>query len=303
MSLDLGTELSMLDREKGYRDEDVLRELYWSEGLTQGEIADVFDTHQAVISEWMRRHDVQTRSKRRGPTHLRINDGGYECWEVGSLGKQVSVPVHRLLMIAEHGFEAVTEADVVHHRNGIPWDNRPENLELMGNAEHTKHHVDIEFSGAPWRDEDILYQKYVKEGKTFAEVADELGADGPTVSMWLRKYGLLEEGKHEVRPWRDEDVLHKEYVEKGKSTVEVANELGASAGTISRWLDNYNIPVRSRGDVQDEPWHDEDILYQEYIEEGKTIEEVADALGASESTIGRYLHKHDIPVRNRWERV
>jgi hypothetical protein len=28
----------------------------------------------------------------------------------------------------------------VHHKNHIPWDNRPENLEIIGHAEHTARH-------------------------------------------------------------------------------------------------------------------------------------------------------------------
>jgi hypothetical protein len=43
------------------------------------------------------------------------------------------------LAVAEYGYDAVCNKQV-HHENGVPWDNRPENLELMRIDEHAKHH-------------------------------------------------------------------------------------------------------------------------------------------------------------------
>ena len=49
--------------------------------------------------------------------------------------------IHRLVAIGEFGLEAVT-GKVVHHKNGIPWDNRPSNLELIeSQAEHARRHA------------------------------------------------------------------------------------------------------------------------------------------------------------------
>jgi len=48
------------------------------------------------------------------------------------------VPIHRLVAVAKYGFDAV-ENQQVHHRNGVRFDNRPENLGLMSNSEHQRH--------------------------------------------------------------------------------------------------------------------------------------------------------------------
>jgi len=48
------------------------------------------------------------------------------------------VPLHRLVAVAEYGIEEVKEKHV-HHKNGVRFDNRPSNLELMSDVDHTLH--------------------------------------------------------------------------------------------------------------------------------------------------------------------
>jgi len=47
------------------------------------------------------------------------------------------VPIHRLVAVAEYGFDAVVDKEI-HHKNGMPWDNRPENLEPLSKEEHRR---------------------------------------------------------------------------------------------------------------------------------------------------------------------
>jgi len=54
-------------------------------------------------------------------------------------GEQVEFPIHRLLAVAEYGFDSIAGL-TVHHQSHIPWDNRPEKLELMTKSEHQTHH-------------------------------------------------------------------------------------------------------------------------------------------------------------------
>ena len=80
--------------------------------------------------------------------------GGYEHWrsyefrpETPTRGKEdVYVSVHRLTAVvasypADQPIEAVLddlrEKDV-HHRSGVPWDNRPENLEAVPHGRHSE---------------------------------------------------------------------------------------------------------------------------------------------------------------------
>jgi len=47
------------------------------------------------------------------------------------------VPIHRLVAVAEFGVSDVVEKHV-HHKNGVRWDCRPENLELLSNSDHQR---------------------------------------------------------------------------------------------------------------------------------------------------------------------
>jgi len=202
----------------------------------------VFGVSRTTVYRWMKRHDIKSRTTGRGPAYFHTNNFGYEYWQCTVMGEKEAVPVHRLLMVAEHGFHAVAEADVVHHRNEIPFDNRPKNLELMGKGEHQRHHIDGEYCGTPWRDEEKLYEEFIQQGKTMQEVADEWDTSDSVVYRWIRR--------HNIRPWRDEGYLNDEYVKKGRSTVEIADELDVSSNTIRRYLHNFDIPVREPGERQ-----------------------------------------------------
>jgi len=57
----------------------------------------------------------------------------------GVVGK--GVLVHRLLAVSEYGYEKVCN-NVVHHKNEVKWDNRPDNIEVMSRTVHAKLHAD-----------------------------------------------------------------------------------------------------------------------------------------------------------------
>jgi len=125
-----------------YKNKDTLREEYQTQSI--GQLADKYDVSKSVIHYWLKKFDIQ---RRKHPKHQHIslrtnvwgNNPGYEIWQARVDGDVKRVQHHRLLMVAEHGFDAVSNS-VVHHKNGIEWDNRPDNLELLTDEEHKQHH-------------------------------------------------------------------------------------------------------------------------------------------------------------------
>ncbi|WP_161973239.1 HNH endonuclease [Halostella litorea] len=138
---------------KPYRDEERLRELYHDRGLTTREIADELGCTNGTVSKYLNEFDIDTRpnwkagveaareANRVEKVTLRTLPAGYEYWtsKEGEDRTGRIVYVHRLLAVAEHGFEAVADSDV-HHSNHVPWDNRPENIELMDASDHGQYH-------------------------------------------------------------------------------------------------------------------------------------------------------------------
>jgi hypothetical protein len=73
------------------------------------------------------------------PLVLHQDEEGYEYFGSKWEGKNEELKLHRLLAVAEYGFDKVA-GKVVHHKNGIPWDNRADNIEVLTRSEHGKIH-------------------------------------------------------------------------------------------------------------------------------------------------------------------
>jgi hypothetical protein len=133
-----------------YKDEEYLYEQHWEKMNSLRQIGRENDVSHKTISYWFEKLDVRKRSQGGEFPWVPFrtvgessHSAGYERWvHTDTTGedrvKQI-VSVHRLLAVSEHGLNGV-EGKSVHHKNGIKWDNRPENIELMEPGEHTAHH-------------------------------------------------------------------------------------------------------------------------------------------------------------------
>ena len=131
---------------KRYREEETLRRLYWENGMTMEEMADRLGCSLPTIQTWMNRHSIpRRRTGPKGSIHPSIftKSSGYEIASARVDGEMLAVRLHRLVAVRESGFDAVSGMHV-HHRNGVPWDNRPENLEIVTSSEHARRHAEIE---------------------------------------------------------------------------------------------------------------------------------------------------------------
>lgn len=124
-------------------DESMLREMYYGKGMNVSEISDSVGAPKTTIRRYMENNGIDRRQvgKFLNHAHLRNKDG-YLVWATKIQGEQKTVRVHRLVAVAEYGAEYV-KGKSVHHKNGVRWDNRPENLEVMSPEDHSKHHYEL----------------------------------------------------------------------------------------------------------------------------------------------------------------
>lgn len=135
------------DDDTPYRNKETLERLYVDERLSQDEIADRLECGVATVSRWMDKHGIDARSRKengaiqasRTPAHYYTNNRGREIWVDNTGDSFESVTVHRLLAVAEYGYERVA-GNHVHHELNIPWLNTPANITPKDPTEHLRDH-------------------------------------------------------------------------------------------------------------------------------------------------------------------
>ncbi len=128
-----------------WRVESKMKKMFES-GYSQEQMAEKWGCSQSTISDWKNRHGIEMDMKSRSGRHreipyFRTKNTGYEVvgsWN-GERGVSDRVYIHRLLAYLEVGIENLEEM-YIHHKNRIPWDNRPDNIEVMTPEEHGKIH-------------------------------------------------------------------------------------------------------------------------------------------------------------------
>lgn len=117
-----------------------LEHLYHGKRMTQEGIGELLNCPPTSVGNFMQEHGIETRRQvdMRPPSMYFSDDGYLTCrHRVGD--DRHAFRVHRLVAVAEHGFDEVS-GNHVHHKNGMKVDNRPGNLELMTLSDHTAQH-------------------------------------------------------------------------------------------------------------------------------------------------------------------
>jgi len=103
--------------------------------------AERLKNEQMSEEERMAQVEAAHKARRVERAEFRLSQRGYEYWRSHNGENEDTVKVHRLLMtLAVDDLDELDGKDV-HHKNGVKWDNRLENLELMMPAEHRRHHA------------------------------------------------------------------------------------------------------------------------------------------------------------------
>lgn len=132
-------------KDEKYKNEEWLREKYINQRKSCIQIAKELEVNKESVRLQLENHGIERRNKGQKPklyAPLEVSHQGYEVWRnvlSSSKSDNIRYPVHRLLAVAEYGFEAVGNKDV-HHKNEIRWDNRPSNIEVLSRSVHTTIH-------------------------------------------------------------------------------------------------------------------------------------------------------------------
>jgi len=215
----------MADSTKGqgapWRDEETLREEYVHKQRSSTELAEEWGCSHTTVNRWLRRYDfdkyrqllnfrLPARSREEGISGGRNSLGGYEIIEItASDGRTKRAMHHRLLAVAEWGLDAVRGKEV-HHQDNIPWDNRPDNLELLTKAEHRREHEGTEMvDGEPWYAEDNLRRLYHELEWPSSKIAEKYDVRDETVIDHMEKHGIERRSKSEANRLRHQDATQQ----------------------------------------------------------------------------------------------
>lgn len=167
-----------------------LKRLYHDEGMTLAEVVEKTTAGgHSTVRYHMNKHGID----RRDPSEFNKNlhagitteKSGHMSWYSDDPdGQRRTMKVHRLVAIAEHGADAVA-GNHVHHKNEIPWDNRPSNLEIKSPKDHHSHHSTGEsHPGSKLTESDVKdILSRLKAGETGRSLANEYGVSETTISM------------------------------------------------------------------------------------------------------------------------
>jgi len=104
-------------------------------------------------------------------------------------------------------------------------------------------------TNAPWRNEELLRQKYCVEDKSSYEIGEELGCHGSTIQRWLRNHDIDRDDPgwpNEEHPWQDKETLQRLRNEEGLSIEEIAQRFGAHVETIRGWFRRFSMQSRQK---------------------------------------------------------
>ena len=125
--------------DRAYRDPETLRRLYHGEGMTLQEVGDELGVAGSTVRTWMEKHGIERHYGNPYRVTIKTRKDGYVQWFNDYEGKQRTCLVHQLVAIA-HGADphkVFSGGDYnIHHKNGIPWDNRPSNLDFVTSETH-----------------------------------------------------------------------------------------------------------------------------------------------------------------------
>ena len=143
---------------------------------------------------------------------------------------------------------------------------------------------------------------YCGMGMSRRVIADVFGVTSHTISTWMKEFGIEARTKlgDSVKPSKKE--LEKMYLDQGMSQLEIANEIGVTNMTVSRWIRKYGINPRTKSEAKlvNSMRPLKENLEKMYLEKEMSMTEIANEIGVSCQTIFTWMKEFGIESRTKF---
>jgi len=124
---------------------------------------------------------------------------------------------------------------------------------LFSSTHSLKNHVgQVHPDAFPWNDEELLRKRYVEQGCSRSELAEEWECTEETISNACERHGIKMRSRGSTIEYPEHDhpeCLRWLHQEQGLSAKGMAAVIGSSRESIYDWLRTYNIEYEREG-----PW-------------------------------------------------
>jgi len=138
-----------------------------------------------------------------------------------------------------------------------------------------------------------LYKYYIEENKSSTEIAKIFNCSQNTILRNFKLHNIpvrkFTNYTRKLRKPINKDLLEQLYIKEGKTTVEISKVIYAPISTVWYQLKKYEFKLRHPGSKGNETKIKKEDLYELYVKQLKTQEEIGKFYNCSAATIKKYL--------------
>ena len=113
---------------------------------------------------------------------------------------------------------------------------------------------------------------------------------------------VMKTEKEEKKLWRDEEWLREQYLDRELGVAQVAKIAGCDRHTVSDWLREFSIPMRSVREVRrlqwkNRPYTNKEWLVHQYHEKGLSTTQMGRICSVEKGRIRKWMVKLGVPRR------
>ena len=103
-------------------------------------------------------------------------------------------------------------------------------------------------------DPEWVRKQYISDKKSTREIAKKIDCSRSAVQNWINKHGIdtSDRRNEPILRLKDRQWLREQYVKKGKSGYEIADETGVCTTTVYKWIRVHGITIQYNGRVSGE---------------------------------------------------